>query len=106
VAPLHVSRPYQPAVRDVRNDTMRHSIFSRPFSCGVPVESIRVRGSLRRDRVRLIRARNSRRAHAATADRCFHAARENILACLSHLCACAKLDVFAAALAQLLAIKG
>ena len=68
------------------------------------MEPIRVRGSLRRDCVRHIRACNSHSAHAATADPCFHAARENIFACLSHLCARAKLDLFAAALAQLLAI--
>ena len=96
---------YQPAVRHMRNDAMRHPIFSRPFSCRIAMEPIRVRGSLRRHCVRHIRACNSRSAHAATADPSFDAARENIFACLSHLCARAKLDLFAAALAQLLAIK-
>ena len=102
MAPLHVSRPYQPAVRHLRDDAMRHSIFSGPFSCGAPLESIRVRGPLRRDCIRRIRAGNSHSARAAAADPCLHAACENIVACLGHLCARAKLDLFAAALAQLL----
>lgn len=66
------------------------------------MEPIRVRRSLRCDRVRHIRACNSRSAYAAIADPSFDAARENLFACLSHLCARAKLDLFAAALAQLL----
>ena len=66
------------------------------------MEPIRVCGSLRRDCVRYIRACDSHSAHAATADPSFHAARENIFAGLSHLGARAKLDLFAAALAQLL----
>ena len=66
------------------------------------MEPIRIRGSLRRDCVRRIRACNAHRAHAATADPYFDAARENIFACLSHLCARAELDLFAAALAQFL----
>ena len=41
-------------------------------------------------------------AYATTADPSFHAACENIFACLSYLRARAKLDLFAAALAQLL----
>src|SRR5512132_1549784 len=86
----------------MRNDAMRHPILSRPFSRRIAMEPIRVRGSLRRDCVRRIRASNSRSAYAATADPSFDAARENIFACLSHLCARAKLDLFAAALAQLL----
>ena len=45
---------------------------------------------------------NSRSAHAPTADRYFDAAHENIFASLSHLCARAVLDLFAAALAELL----
>ena len=70
------------------------------------MEPIRVRGSLRCRCVRHIRARNGGSAHAATADPFFHAARENMFACFSDLCACAKLDLFGAALAQLLAING
>ena len=69
------------------------------------MEPIRVRGSLRRDCVRHIRACDSHSAHAATANPCFDAPHENIFACFSHLCAGVKLDLFAAALAQLLAIK-
>jgi len=104
VAALHVSRAYQPAVRHMRNDAMRHPILSPPFSCGIAMEPIRVRGSLRRDCVRRIRACNSRSAYATATNPSFDAARENIFACLSHLCARVKLDLFAAALAQLLAI--
>jgi len=69
------------------------------------MEPIRVRGSLRRDCIRRIRADNSRSASAAIADSSFHSARENIFAYLGHLCARAKLDVFAAALAQLLIVR-
>jgi len=69
------------------------------------MESIRVRGSLRGHRVRRIRACNGHRTYAPTADKCFDAARENIFARLGHLCARAKLDLFAAALAQLLATQ-
>src|SRR5207249_10748832 len=105
VAAVRFSRPYQPAVRHVRNDAMRHSIFSRPFSCGVAMEPIRVRGSLWCHWVRHIRVCNSHSAYAPTANPSFDAARENVFACLSHLCARAKLDLFAAALAQLLANK-
>jgi len=66
------------------------------------MEPIRVRGSLWSDRVRHVRACNGDDAHAATADSCFDAARKDALARLNHLCARAKLDLFAAALAQLL----
>ena len=76
--------------------------FHGHFLARIAMEPIRVRGSLRRDCVRRIRACNSRSAHTPTADPSFDAARENIFACLSHLCARAKLDLFAAALAQLL----
>ena len=69
------------------------------------MEPIRVRGSLRRYWFRRIRACNGGSTHAATADPSFDTERENIFACLSHLCARAKLDLFAAALAQLLANK-
>ena len=69
------------------------------------MEPIRVRGSLRCHWVRRIRACNRHSANAATADSSFDAARKNIFACLSHLRTRAKLDLFAAALAQLLAIK-
>ena len=66
------------------------------------MEPVRVRGSLRGHCVRRVCARNGHSAHAATEDKCFDAARESILARLDHLCARAKLDLFAAALAQLL----
>ena len=66
------------------------------------MEPIRVCGPLRRDRIRRVRAGYSHSARAATADPSFHAARENIFACLGHLYARAKLDLFAAALAELL----
>ncbi len=69
------------------------------------MEPIRVRGSLRCHWVRRIRACNGHSAYAATADPSFDAAHENIFACLSHLRTRAKLDLFVAALAQLLAIK-
>ena len=66
------------------------------------MEPIRVYGPLRRDRIRRVRAGNSHSARAAAADPCLHAACENIFACLGHLCARAKLDLFASALAELL----
>lgn len=66
------------------------------------MEPIRIRGSLWSHRVRPICACNGHGANAATADPCFDAACENVLACLNHLWARAKLDLFAAALAQLL----
>jgi hypothetical protein len=66
------------------------------------MEPIRVRGSLRRHWFRRIRACNSLSAHAAVAFPRLDPARENIFARLSHLRARAKLDLFAAALAQLL----
>ena len=91
-------------MRYLWNDAMRHPIFSWPFSCRVTMEPIRVCGSLWGHRVRCVRACNGHGAHAATADKCFDAARENISTCLSHLCARAKLGLFAAALAQFLAI--
>ena len=69
------------------------------------MEPIRVRGSLWCHWVRCIRFWNSHRARAETADSSFDAEREKIFASLSHLCARAKLDLFAASLAQLLAIK-
>ena len=69
------------------------------------MEPIRVRRSLRRDCVRRIRACNCRSAHAATADPYIDATHENAFACLSYLCARAKLDIFVAALAQLLEIS-
>jgi len=81
---------------------MRHRVFSGPFCCGAPVEPIRVRGPLRRDWIRRVRAGNSHSARPSTADSSFHAARESIFACLGHLRARAKLDLFAAALAELL----
>lgn len=89
-------------MRHVWNDAMRHPIFSRPFSCRVAMESTRVRNSLWSYRLRRVRACNSDRAHGTSADKCFHAASENIFACLSHLRAGVKLGLFAAALAQLL----
>jgi len=81
---------------------MRHPIFSWPFSCRIAMEPVRVRSSLWGNRVRRIRVCNGHRARAATANKCFNATRENIFAGLSHLCARAKLDLFAPALAQLL----
>src|SRR5947208_3458953 len=71
----------------------------------VAMEPICVRGALRCHWVRRIRACNSHSAHSTTADPSFDAARKIICACLSHLHTRAKLDLFAAALAQLLAIK-
>ena len=52
--------------------------------------------------IRCIRPCSTHCAHAATADSSFDAACENDLASLSHLCARAELDLFAAALAQFL----
>src|SRR5215469_16430712 len=86
----------------MRNDAMRHPILSRPFSCGIAMEPFCVRDSLRRHCIRRIRPCSTHCAYAATADSSFDAGRENILACLSHLCARAELDLFATTLAQLL----
>ena len=105
MAALHFPRDYQSAMCHVRNDAMRDPIFPWTFSRRIAMEPIRVRGSLRRDCVRHIRSCNSHGARAATADPSFHAACENVFACLSHLGARAELDLFAAALAQFLAIK-
>ena len=66
------------------------------------MESLRIRGPLRLHCVRYIRARNTHSGYAATAAQAFHAARENIFACLSRLFARGELDIFTAALAQLL----
>ena len=66
------------------------------------MEPFRIRDSLRRHCIRRIRPCSTHCAHAATADSSFDAARENIFACLSHLCARAELDLFAATLAQIL----
>lgn len=84
---------------------MRHPILSRPLRRRTAMEPIRVRSYLRRDRLRCLRIGDIGDARAAFADPCFDAARKNVLACLNHLCARAKLDLFAAALAQLLAIN-
>src|SRR4029450_2296480 len=93
VATVRVSRPYQSAVRDMWNDAMRYPILSRPFSCGITMEPTRVGSSVRGGGVRYICANNPHSAHAATADPRFDAARENIFACLSDLCARVKLDL-------------
>lgn len=66
------------------------------------MEPFRVRYSLCGHCVRRVRACNRDGAFAAIANKCFDAARENIFAYISPLCARAKLDIFAAALAQLL----
>src|SRR5215831_4406140 len=89
-------------MRHVRNDAMCDSILSRPLSRRIEMEPTRVRGSLRRDRLRRLCACNARNARATGADQCVDATGESIFACLSDLRACAKLDVFAAALAQFL----
>jgi hypothetical protein len=102
LAAVRVSRAYQAAVCHMRNDAMRDPVLSRAFSYSIEMEPIRVRDSLRRYCLRYIRAYNTHCSHAATEDKCFDAARESILARLDHLCARAKLDLFAAALAQLL----
>src|SRR6516165_8810891 len=86
----------------MRNDAMRHPILSRPFSCGIAMESIGIHGSLRSRCVRCVRVCSTHCAYAATADPSFDTACENDLASLSHLCARSELDLFAAALAQLL----
>lgn len=66
------------------------------------MESIRVRGPLRCNRVRPVRVCNARWAHAAIADSPFDAALENIFACLNRICSRAELDLSALALAQIL----
>src|SRR6516164_462492 len=86
----------------MRNDAMRQPILSRPFSRGIAMESTGVHGSLRSRCIRRIRPCSTHCAYAATTDRSFDAACENDLASLSHLCARAKLDLSAGALAQLL----
>ena len=69
------------------------------------MEPVRVRDSLRCHLLRRLRACNRHSAHTAAADPGFDAARKSAFARISHLSARAKLDLFAAALAQLLAIK-
>src|SRR5262245_14420298 len=87
------------------NDAMRHTVLPRSFCCRVAMEPIHIRASLRRHCVRYICVCHTHCADAATADPSFDAARKNDLACLSHLCARAKLDLSAGALAQLLKSK-
>jgi len=69
------------------------------------MEPFRFRGSLRRYCIRYIRAFHTHCSDTASADPRFDAAREDIFARLNHLCARAKLGLFAAALAQVLATK-
>lgn len=81
---------------------MRHPILPRTFSYSVAMEPIRVRGPLRRNCVRHVRACSAHWAYAATAHSSFDAALENIFACLNRICTRAELDLSAAALAQIL----
>ncbi len=102
LARLLVSSAHGIAVPNLRNDALWDPILSRPLPCGIAMEPIRVRGSLQCHWVRRIRACNSCSAYASTADASFDAARENVVACVSHLRTRAKLDLPAATLAQLL----
>ena len=102
VAAMRISRAYRFAVRDLRNDAMRDPILSGPFSRRIQMESARLHSALRRNRLRCLRTGDIGDARAAFADPFFDATGENIFACLSRLCARAKLDLFTGTLAQFL----
>ena len=102
MAGLHFSRAHWLAVYDMRNDAMRHSILSWPLCRRVEMESTDFRTSVRCNSLRSVRFRNTHDARAASADSCFDKAREYIFVCVRHLCDCAKLDLFAFALARFL----
>jgi len=102
MAGLHFSRTHGLAVYVMRNDAMRDSILSWPLCRRIEMESTDLHTSVRCNSLRSVRVRNTHDARAASADSCLDKAREYIFACLSHLCHCAKLDLFALALAQLL----
>ena len=101
VAALRVSRPYQTAMRHMWNDAMRHPILSRPLSRRIQVESTHLHSALRRNCLRHVCIYDAGGARTASADLFFEQPLKKTLACLSHLCACTKLDLFGGALAQL-----
>ena len=102
MAGLHFSRAHWPAVCDMRNDPMRDSILSWPLCRRIEMESTDFHTAVRCNSLRSVRIRNTHDARAASADSCFDKAREYIFAYLRHFRDCAKLDLFATALAQLL----
>ena len=102
MAGLHFSRAHWLAVYDMRNDAMRNSILPWPFCRRIEMESTDFHTSVRCNSLRSVRFRNTHDARAASADSSFDKVREYIFACLRHLCDCAKLDLFATALAELL----
>lgn len=103
MAALHVSRDHWFAMRHVRYDAVWDSIFSRPLSGCIEMESTRVHSTLRRDSVRSLRVCDTRNARAALADLFLHGNGEDISTHRTHLGARAKLDLSADALAQSLA---
>jgi hypothetical protein len=105
LAALRLSQHYQLAMRHVWNDAVRDPILSGSFSCRIGMESTCIRSALLCYRIRYLRADDVGGARAAFKDFFCERSREEIFAFLNHLCACPKLGVFAAALAQFLGIK-
>ena len=102
LAAVRFSRPYQLPCVTCGMTRCGIQFFHGHFLAALRWNPFVFVGSLRRHRVRRIRAGNGHRAHAAIAGPSFHATGENLFACLSHLCARAELDVSATALAQFL----
>ena len=102
MAGVHFSRGYWLAVCDMRNDAMRDSVLSWPLPRCIKMESTDFHTSVRCNSLRSVRVRNTHDARAASADSYFDKARKYIFACLRYVCDCAKLGLFATALAQLL----
>src|SRR5437667_5852394 len=100
VAALRVSRPHQTAMPHMWNDAMRHPILSRPLSRRIQMESTHLHSALRGNCLRCVCICDAGGARTASADLFFEQPLKEILACLGHLCACIKLDLFAATLAQ------
>jgi hypothetical protein len=87
----------------VRHDAMWDSILSRPLPRRIKVESAHLRVLVRRDSIRSVRLRRAHHARIASPNSLLHTRSENIGVCLNCLCARAKLDLPADALAQFLA---
>ena len=102
MAGVHFSRGYWLAVCDMRNDAVRDSILSWSLRRRIEMEPTDFHTSVWYNSLRSVRVRNTHDARAASANACFDKAREYIFACLSPLGDCAKLDLFATALAQFL----
>ena len=102
VAALRVSRSYPTPMRDVWNDALRDSILSRSLSRRIQMESTHLHSALRGYFLRCVCTCGAGVARTASADLFFERPLKKILACLSRICACTKLGLFAAALAQFL----